>query len=307
MFLSSRLLPVLVVLAFSVPAPAGSGNPVADANGPVTLRFAWPSKFEARVQYHRVKQETGKPQAELSLTPRLIVSPEGKGYRVAYRRWMEGRSEDPLIRLSFEILEQITSVIDEHGALVRIEGSERVAEVADKIPGIEKVPPETRRQLATLGPRIAERDQSDLWNSLVGNWSGSELEIGKEKITETSVPIAALGVTIRYHVRQVAVRRLPCPGATSRTCVQLEMNTKPEAADLERFVKDQVAKLGFENANKLLSQLDTTAQVELTTEPETLLPHFLRIKRITGARAGNGTESVRTERVDIQEYSYTFE
>jgi hypothetical protein len=289
-------------------APAWAEQPEGESKSSA-LRFAWPTRLEAEVEYRRSKYDPGRPERNMAvaLTARLNAVTTGNEVRIAYTEWKGDLGADPYARALLQSSNQIVTVVSRNGAFLRIEGTTAAEDALKKMPGLERVPAQARQQLLQIAPATFEKEARDGWGALVGVWAGNDLEIGADYVMEGEAPVAVLpGERVRIDTRLRAERRLDCPGTGRPGCLELRLRSVPSAEDTDRIINAIIAKLGVTNFPASLSDLSMVTEVSLVTEPDRLLPHRLEVKRTTKAAVANGEKRLHGERVDTATWTYRY-
>jgi len=287
--------------ATSPAAEAGSGGAGAGAavpaagGGPVRLTFAWPQDLQARVTLDHREQRSGET-GFARFTHRMVVAPEGRALRVATRE-SEAEGNTPGLELNLAINEALDQIVTRAGAYLRTDGLDEAVELLG-----------ARDDEARIASRVAlERIAALDWELLAGAWAGRSLRPGEPAAHQfqASVPLLP-GVPALLDVELRLVGRVPCEeGDAEPRCVELAWRGVPgpgaRAAAVERIRGAQEPGA----APLELEDLRATIEARLVAEPETLLPHRLRVAeelRLTVRQPGGDAEEV----VDRADDRYRF-
>lgn len=299
---------LLLAAALCRTGPAWAEQP-HDESKSTPLRFAWPARLEADVEYRRSKLDPSRPERNMAvaLTARLSAVTTGNEVRVAYTEWKGDLGADPYARALLQSSSHIVTVVSRRGAFLRLEGTDAAEDALKQMPGLEKIPVQARQQLLRIAPAALQKEAQDAWGALVGVWAGNDLEIGADYVMEGEAPVAVLpGERVRIDTRLRAERRLDCPGTGRPGCLELRLRSVPNAEDTDRIVNTIIAKLGVASFPASLSDLSMITEVSLVTESDRLLPHRLEVKRTTRATVANGEKRLQGERVDTTTWTYRY-
>jgi hypothetical protein len=290
-------------------SPAHAADPRAADLAPgaprpevVALRYAWPRDLAADVEYARTRAQTGRPSTSVQLRGKLAASPRGKGVAVRYQGWAGAQGEAAAM---LRAAERVVLVVGEDGQAQAVEGTREAAEALRKIPPFDSDAPQVRKVLE-LAPASLEKEARELWAVLVGFWNENDLEIGEAYVSESEVPIPAVpGSTVRLRVEARAARWVDCPRPERGRCVELTMRSRPDREDVARVVGALMEKLGVpkQAVQGALGELATVMDATVVTEPSTLVPHRVDVKR-TSEAAGPGGEAIT--RVDERRWTYVY-
>jgi hypothetical protein len=253
----------------------------------VTLRFAWPEPFSARVSYsftassplgdnevHRrywLLEEPAKDKGVRRLVPRDI--------EVFPREYTAMVDPVPTVRF------------DDAGAFLGVE-------LPEELPGqqlLEALPVDPQKKAEIIKNLEAKQEESarDDWKRLVEHWRGVTLEPG-EPVRRESKMVVGMGMREKKEVPAEESYTLevdvPCAqDARERRCVRLTVQVQP----LGQPESDEgpMARWGF----------------ELVTDPDTLVPYSTRLTRHDRVEWGeNGGAQPLKEFLQVEEYVYTY-
>jgi hypothetical protein len=307
-------------------ALAAASLQVCWAAGEIPLQFAWPDGLRATV--HQTKSKTkeagtqGAQTTQVAITYPMAAARNDQGLAVTFGKLA---FEDKLVaamtpaeRAQFETMTQagLPSVqVSPTGEFLGIHDLERFRSSLRAA-----VRPMNSNGDANL-ERVMEQFMSEPvlvalasndWNLIVGNWAGSKLEPGATYRATSSAPFPLVaGVTITMVSRYSLVRSLPCTRAgITRDCVELEMNTAPDPADMAAAIKGLMKNVAPGAASKVqqlaVKDLEVRTSVRLVTERSTLVPHgytYSRSLRMTVNADGKEQASAQEEQATVR-YSY---
>jgi hypothetical protein len=286
----------------AAPPRAADAAPAAPRPKIVALRFAWPRDLAADVTYARSRTQQGKPAAGLELRGKLAVAARGEDLVVRYQGWTGGDGD---AAAAVRATEKVALVVGEDGRVRSVDG------VADAVEGMRKLPafsgdaPATKKALE-LAPQLVEKEARETWALLVGFWSENDLELSEAYETESEVAVPLVpGLTVRIRVEVRATRWVDCPGPKGGRCVELKMRSQPDREDAAKVVNALMERLGVprQAVQGALGELAVVTDATVITEPSTLVPHRLEIRK-TGEATGPGGETI--SRVDAQTWTYAY-
>jgi hypothetical protein len=175
------------------------------------------------------------------------------------------RGNDPDLETTVKINEALVQVVAPDGKFVRAEGVDAALAALKPSEGEDR--DGTRRALA--------RSTAFDWEVMVGAWAGQTLRQGgpKTKKMKASVPLFAAAETT-LDVEYVLEGLVPCTEEdTARRCVALtyrgQISPDDRAATVERFIKAG----NFKKDDPVPEDVHSEVEVQLVTEPDTLVPH----------------------------------
>lgn len=284
MMLSTRWLALAVLL----PAVCACSSLSSSRRPPnaVTLRFAWPEHFSARVSY--------------SFT---MKGPLGDN-EVHRRYWLtvEPAKEKGIHRLvprDIEVFPPEYAGIVDPVPTVRFDdaGAFQGVELPEAMPGqqlLESLPLEPEKRARVLQDLVAKQEQSarDEWERMVEHWRGATLVPGEPVRLESKIVVGA-GM---QEEKEVAAEELysievgvPCSeDEQARRCVRLSVEVKSVEPSADG--SGPLARWRF----------------ELVTEPDTLVPHSTRLMRVDRVEREEGAAQPPEELTQVEEYSFSY-
>jgi hypothetical protein len=129
---------------------------------------------------------------------------------------------------------------------------------------------------------VLSRTAANTWSSLVSGWKreGTVLA-GKEQKITNQVALPMVGVSVTFENVFKVVGPIPCNTETPARCVWLEGASTPNRDAFESAYA-QMRDKNLPNA-PALAALDCTYRTEVVIEPNTLLPHWYRLTKLTEA------------------------
>ena len=298
----------------AVPAPhaagaekaAGDGKKVADR---VSLRFAWPESGESKVTYTKVKRQTGKPEQKLTARYTGRVEKKGGEWRLSTSgtTW-EGAPPFPpaLVEEGMRASEKVVQVVSADLSQVRLEGAEALDAVFERMFADANVPEAQRQRIVEMARAAMLAEAHEMWNLSVGFWEGADLPLGKVHTSESEgdLPMAP-GISVKFQLRFLAKRRVPCAGEKKPRCVELSLKSIPDPKALKPALEKFVASLvpaGQNPPKGLFEKVAIENDLVLVTEPETLVPHRLTWTKTARIRS-MGKDG---ETLDRSDYRYQY-
>jgi hypothetical protein len=273
----------------------GAGPAPAMTVEAVRLTFAWPADLQAGVRLEH-REQRGAETGSARYTHRMVVTPEGRGLRVETRD-AEAEGNTPGLEVNVALNEALAQVVTRSGVYVRTEGLDE---------GVELLGADDDEDRATARAAL-ERISALDWELVAGAWAGRTLRPGEPVAHRfpASVPLLP-GVPALLDVELSLVGRVPCEeGEAELRCVELAWRGVPgeraRAAALERVRGSQVE--GADPA--AIEGLRAGLEAHLVAEPDTLLPHRMRVQeelRLSVRQANGDVEEV----VDRSDDRYRF-
>ncbi|PTL84052.1 hypothetical protein [Vitiosangium sp. GDMCC 1.1324] len=252
----------------------------------VSLRFAWPEHFSARVSY---SYESKGPLGGNDVARRYLLTVEPGAEKGVHR----------LVPRDIEVFPPDYAAIIDPVPTVRFDdkGSFLGADIPE-LPGqqlLEALPLEPEKRAELVKNMVVKEEQSakDFWIRLVGHWRGaalipgepirleSKMVVGRGKLEMTEVPSEEL-YTLEAGI--------PCSrDEQERRCVRLSV----EAATIGQ--------------SKAGSGPMASWRFDLVTDPDTLVPYSYRMMRKDREDGGEdgGTQPLE-ESMQVEEYVFTY-
>ena len=259
--MASLLRPWLAVVVLSAGASGCATLGGARDKDLVSLRYGWPEQASMRV-LHTVDVRTdwsGRQKAQRRFT--MLLGPvDAEGQRRLVVRDVE------IIEAPFPAFVEplATAIIDAQGDFQGIDPLEdsRSQAFLDALP----LSPRKKAQVTAGLTAGLERDARDKWNQWVGSWHGARLKPGKLEVIEMTMDVGSgrkRTQAVPAEERQRLDMGVPCSDADPEPrCARLHVVREP------------------------VGQTDDTpgrfarVELELVTDPTTLLPHSSRILRM---------------------------
>ena len=305
------------VLAVSCASPGpGTGGDELPGEA-LALRFAWPPELSADVEVKRLRVREGEREASSRLIEaryRMRTEPRPDSLRVV--------SEDLRVtsvdgRATSESLgdgkEGADAAIAALAPTLRVDAEGHVLEVE----GLEALRRQTAERLAQASPqaaaqaaRIAEltitpEALSEHWGAAVESWVGLEVEPGARYDMEVN--------DARPGTLEISERVACFEGDADTGCLRLRLESWLDAD--EGAAQQQIQSAGRELVGQLgggelpadaAVSVEVREEIELVTEPERLVPHFVRVRRERRIEAEHAGERRSALRIDETEHRYRY-
>lgn len=298
---------------------AQSAPPAADS---VTLRFGWPAGTEARVHYTQVTEREGdrdEPshiEIEGELTMHVHESPDGLVVEhldpvvTRFGASPPFAPDDPHAAILGRLGPPAPHyLVSSEGRLIGVDGGRTLADAFAAILG------PSAAQSGVLAAMTAELLNEPLlvgtarerWNALVGLWRDATLRRGESVAEEAEegnplVPSVVLPYVYEFEYEGME----PCDAARpdGPACARLHMISLPDPTQLGTAINRALDQAGL-----AATQFDGLAQrteVELLTDPSTLLPRELTMAKVVEGILKNGGTSRVFKRLDQLRLVYTY-
>jgi hypothetical protein len=294
------------------------------------LDFGWPVGLTAFVETERSTRRSGS-RGPSSTTVRMsyrIDAEEAEGGRLIRRS--EIRAEDPksgriypLHQLPEPLASQLMAVfpsfvVDEEGAMVRLDGIEPLLEEAQrKLENrLAELPPGSAEAKVLAATRVSEENLLEAarehWQKLAGAWAGTSLVVGESYQRKEHLAVPALGGLRIFSTTEFGVgQRIPCVEEMAEAgCVEIEVRSHPlpEALiRLEEALRER-ARDAAPDGRGTLEEFEIEESSYLVTEPSTLVPHYLETTttfRATLRRSGEADIAVEDMDQTVYRYRYS--
>lgn len=315
----SRQLSALLFATFL--ALAGCAGPTSEtaasepAGDALTLAFGWPTDLAAVVDVKRLNvRDDGRtnPEHLVELRYRLRTEPYPGALRIVSEgvqvTSIDGRTSSGS---SLDGVEGAEATVVALAPTLRVDADGTVLEVE----GLEALRRQTAERIAAASPRArAQADRiaqltitpeklSEHWAAAVESWVGMEVELGASYEMEVN--------EARPGTLEVS-ERVPCfEGASDTLCVRLRLESwlDPDAgaAEFQSAARGVLAQLGGpELPLDALRSVELRETIDLVTEPERLIPHFVRVRRETRFEAEAAGEKRSLSRIDETQHRYRY-
>jgi hypothetical protein len=325
-----RLLACVAALATAPGFAAPGVDKVAE---PVALTFDWGDSFRARVESSRSRERV--PADPRSTAPAMQAS-----YLLDARRQADGsyivKSLNPQIgatgadggqapMLDAQSLDALTALeatllVSPDGDFNGIEGYEALRAWAEKFiaessPAIAD--PAQREKMRAfldqvLSPAALAMYSRQLWDAAIGAWTGATLEFGETLELRQPQRLPMFGdANVAMVTTFMAVERLPCPvqaGSKARDCVRLRMTTSYDPAEMAQVITALIQRLAPADKpmpDGALTNLSVDGTIEVVTEPGSLKPHHLLIRKVSAVTVQEGGQPKTVTQTETRELRYT--
>ena len=278
-------------------AAAGEGD---GGGSTVTPRFGWPDDFHAQVSLdHRTIRDGNRSTRALV---RHQLSAERKNGDLWVRvSNIEGEGDEPDLRLNLAIGETLVQVVSRDGAFKRAEGLDQAMAILRRAEGGESAGDKARESI--------RRQVREDWEQTVGAWRGRRLVEGQTAKAEQEAPLSLLPSVLGVMDVEYLYRgRVACEeGQPELRCVELWRRMRPARKSQQEILAQVAAGLPPPQASALRA-VTASSEVDLVTEPDTLIPHRLLVRDVLGitVEGVDGAQHTVTERSE-DSYHFTTE
>ncbi|AMO22545.1 hypothetical protein [Ramlibacter tataouinensis] len=148
------------------------------------------------------------------------------------------------------------------------------------------------------------------WNQNVGFWVDATLDMGETYSSEYegSVPLLP-GRTIKMQSKFRVIKEVPCTRTgQARKCVELEMRTTPDQADMAAAIDSFSRQFALPSPGKgeVMESIDVEENIRLVTETDGLIPHQITTYKRVVASIRSGDERKSMSEVQESSVSYTY-
>jgi hypothetical protein len=289
----------------------------------VDLDFNWPMKLTSKGTFHNKSTKRGevfelRGETASSVKPagndQLLISTRVTSQKMTSTEKV-GNDKDKDAYLQNVLKAALTDmpdyVVNTGGEFVRIENltgyHQRIQDALIK--GLPKGEPQATAKAKQLVQSLLPEHTlaaliQDEWNNIAGNWAGGSYAVGEKYEFTVAYQTPALdNRTFPMVMTQQLAGYVPChTGAAANSCVRLLQSSHLSGAEYTKAMNQFVQKtVGREVA---ISSTELLNELEIITDPMTLLPYRTQkkeIKRVT-VKAGGKTETSE----DVEESSATY-
>jgi hypothetical protein len=310
-----RPLHALLVAALLAAAAAradGAGPAPAPRRADVAaLRFGWPDDARARVTFRRTRLRTGERPEVFTARYETVAARGPTGVLVSTRgtTWKGDLPVAPALAPdAIRASEAVVQRVRPQGEFVALEGVEALRPVLARVLDEARVPPDQAERALGLALAATRAEAEELWNLLVGFWTGADLTVGERYAmqSEAELPLLA-GVRAPQAVEFGVRARVPCAASEKvARCVELFLRSTPDRAALDRSSPALLARLfpdGEEAPAGASRELTAERTLVLVTEPATLLPRRMVWSKAVRVGGVDGGRPV-VEQVDRSEWDW---
>ena len=314
------LLLTVVAVAFSGVAFSVAES---DSDEVITLKYAWPEGLLATMsmskQFLFAKGED-KQKQNVNEHYHLSTVPHEQGleFKIKFLKLEVADSGDTRseVRQLLRELKNLTPnyILNESGGFAGLIGlPELVEEMENAISEMGgHLPDEVSNKLRDMVRKILNREtfeesSKERWNRIVEQWIGLTLTKGVAKKVKMNARLIILpGMEVPIETAYTYHGRVPCNAQeTRRECVKLEATSSLGPEKMGEVLEIWSKNIGLDESP--YENIEAQSRLEIVTEPDTLLPHKLSMRRlISGVFRIDGKEkSIR--QTDLLESSYQYE
>jgi hypothetical protein len=172
-------------------------------------------------------------------------------------------------------------VVDRGGRHLGFEGIEAALAAMPQMDGAS--PAQLRALADALRGRLARN-----WKLTVGAWVDREMPLGATYAASAPEAVEG-GGTVRMRIAIRADGHVPChPGAAERRCVRLHLRSEPDDTHVELLAPALLRELAPGQAidphAMVVQGVAALTDVSVVTEPDTLIPHRVTVRRYLAIR-----------------------
>ena len=253
---------------------SGAEATAAKAKGPTqAFKFDWPSGAKMKLTVHRTQTTEGGGKTNTwdgTSAMLLTVERQKAGGMVVHSsdQASEGNPKAPfpelLARVATTTLPSL--VISPAGDLDRIDGVRQILDLYANAAGIDlsKVPPAQMQQIDAAVQKAMHSTASDLWNNMVAFWAGRVAPVGQKITKKNLVPIPALGGgRVTMNLDYQVLGKVPCvAGETKADCVQVELDSHPDATEVHQLLDQQLKQAEAQAAAEAKAAAEAAAKAK---------------------------------------------
>ena len=288
----------------------------------VTLKYGWKPGIYAQVEGQQSQQKFLGDQAQggMQIGVSYIMSTKAHeaGLQVDYLDVKASiLTEDPSLQGWMKsYLEAVSGaipsyIINQQGGMSGAVGvpAFREATMSTISPLLKDAPEEQKQQMiAAVGQMLTEdilnQQLATEWNLNVGQWLGAELDNDGTYEVEFETPVAALGNQMVKSVAQIEYSgRVNCGSLDqSQSCVSLLYHSETDNVSVKELLRKMVP------PGQPVPDLNVSVvlDLELVTDPETLLPYFTKQTKRSTAPMDTPEGAVTVTQVQESEVRYLY-
>ena len=151
---------------------------------------------------------------------------------------------------------------------------------------------------------------SGMWDPIVGNWSGQNVEFGETYETESEMPLAGFPVpAVKMHSKVTVLRAPLCTrGGKSYRCVVIEQTDRSDQESTKRALTGAIGYISGQakSANSAVESIDVRVTMRLLVEPAGLVPHRYELRKSIRQITRKGSEPAETQQTEtrVQTFEY---
>ena len=291
----------------------------------VSLNFSWPSDLRGKavLNFKQIKSSNrGTQRQTFSGSYDFRAEPIQEGLLVRYGNpeiKIEGgpQADDQRAKLERALLKATSSppdyIISPNGKFVRLEGVDRFQEnlQAALAEVISDLPEEAQGRVMQILGQMTTKEQLEKkivenWDREVGAWIGASLSQGDIYEAHYTAEAPALqNAPIPMKAQFKYVGRTPCNDESEEeNCVELELLTEVNSETLAQTLEGFLQKAGISDFH--VEQFQLEERVQLITEPETLIPHRMHLRRLSSTVISRGGQTSEANEYREIKATYTY-
>lgn len=291
---------------------AKTTEPKVDESAPVTLAFDWPEGLSGSVKRDQMEQMAPQPEETSTVTYTLTTKPLSGGVELTYSEPRDaavpGVSDEELGAMA-PMFEAVPTILLKDGKVVSIGNAAAMRAIVDELAPIPAdAPADIKAQMeATRSDEFFLQAAQSEWATLTTVWHNQTLTPGEGVEVRSQSPLLGLPTPIETVIRMKLVEWLACPGAAERRCVRLEYSSTPDPASLQKATDTLVHNAARQGVKFEIQSLERTFEVDLVTEPSTLVPHTFSSREVTKLEATQNGQPASTSKIKVRTETYRWE
>ena len=302
--------------------PADAG--ISAQGETIALRYQWPDGLKAKVETISVKSQSFGQQSrtqDMSATYTMQATRDERGTAVNFADFDVTR---PGISAAERDVEKILAfrpgfLLDPDGKLIEVLGLDQLklllAPLQQRLSSAQEAERQGLQALArsVTSEQFIKTRAGTEWGNIIGLWLGKSLQVGspEKQITDSSAG-GADDAPIATETKISIARIETCPRAGANGCVRLRLTQEPNSDALREVMKPKLNQLlGVDDWGPAgppdLQSIQTTSQLIVDTEPDTLVPHrieSIRVMSLDLTRPDDGSLQVRDSTRSTSTYTY---
>ncbi|MBR9990934.1 MAG: hypothetical protein KFH98_14325 [Gemmatimonadetes bacterium] len=286
----------------------------------VQLRFGWAAGTAAHVETTRRQYTSGVNDTVTGdANYRMRVQRHPEGLIITYDEFEFPAASDTVNDAQIGSLADRAAAIvprvlvDSAGSFVRVEDVESVRARLDTLVTSMLEPGEAEEAREAMATLVTAESLGGLaaqeWNTIVGRWAGVDLVVGEKYFFEEEAALPMLPGTAITLVSEFSIEGwTPCTeGVVARECVEIRVEARADPAAVQRILAEFTEQItAVPGVGLVFESFEMGNEIVLVTEPATLRPHSVRIRRgLAGVFTADGERS-EVSQSEVRTYRYTY-
>lgn len=288
----------------------------------VVLNYGWEPGISAKVTGTQSKEKVvaGQSQGGMRIDISYVINTKAhpQGITVDYQDVESNIQSGNAMMQSWmkDYIEIISSsipsyIVNPKGEMVGAVGVSEMRELMLKSLDdlFEDLPPQQKQQIvASIGQSFTEEvingQLQGEWNMYVGQWLGAEFEDDGVYEAEFDTPVPALGnQRVKTAAQYEFSGRVNCDDAdNSKSCVKLRFHSETDNVSAAELLTKMVP------SGQPVPDIEVSvvADLELITDPNTLLPYYSKLSKRSSAPIQTPSGSVSVTQINSTEFTYLY-